>query len=640
MSNASGLIVSNAAGNLLNITGELLFGTGTATLNTGNNIVLKSTASNTARVGQLASGNVITGDVMVERYLLNGRKWRLLSAPTNDATQSIRSTWQENGVLPGPAGYGFLAADTRTDFAARGFDAKGNNTSVKIYNGATDIWDPVDYTTTPIKNNQGYIVFVPGDRNVVFPASGATTFRTKGKLYTGTQPTINITANQFAVIGNPYASRIDLRNINSTNLDNAIYVWDPSLGSFYGLGAFNTFYKDIDGNYKNLVPSTIYGGFNSVNNNIESGLAFIVRGNSSGGILTFDEGDKTAGSMVASFTSGDPQGLRLNLHLAAQNGNPSVLLDGAMANFDDSYTNEIDRNDIKKMSTIGEGVAWKTGNQTIVVDRRFTVSDKDTLFIDMTKLRVQNYQWELILNNMDFPGREAFLIDGYNQTITPLNMAGTTLVNFNVQNIAGSYAADRFKIVFKQLAVVPVSFVSVQASRNANRSIAVKWKVANETNIKLYEVQRSADGVNFTGILTLAATGNTGADARYADNDLSPLSQDNFYRIMALSTSGQKQYSDIVKVSDDVKKPFVLSVYPNPVTNRQVNIKMEGATPGNYRIELIDANGERVFSKNIPVDYPISNQSLRITGALAAGRYHLIISGPAGLVGNTILFIE
>lgn len=50
------------------------------TLNTGNQLTLKSTATNTARVAPLAAGS-ISGNVTVERYIPARRAWRILAAP-------------------------------------------------------------------------------------------------------------------------------------------------------------------------------------------------------------------------------------------------------------------------------------------------------------------------------------------------------------------------------------------------------------------------------------------------------------------------------------------------------------------------------------------------------------------------------
>ena len=92
----------------------------------------------------------------------------------------------------------------------------------------------------------------------------------------------------------------------------------------------------------------------------------------------------------------------------------------------------------------------------------------------------------------------------------------------------GSYAADRFRLVFQQLVPTPVPFTSIAANRNSDKSIAVSWKVENETNMQLYTIERSENGRNFSGIITADPLLNNGGSSTYSSNDLSPLAGDIF----------------------------------------------------------------------------------------------------------------
>jgi hypothetical protein len=637
--------INNSAGGVVtvnknfDIPGTLDFGNAAAilTLGTGN-ITLKSTNSRTANVGIIPVGagiNYTTGKFIVERSLITARKWRLLSAPTSDAAQTVRSSWQEAGATP--AGYGVWAVDTRASWSLLGFDAAGTNSSVKRFNSPAETWDAVANTNVlPISSEKGYMVFVAGDRfmRTLSPAT-PTTLRTSGTLYRNNQALGPIAASKFAVAGNPYASRVDLRLLNKSGVSNAFYVWDPSITGSYGLGAWNTFSYDIpSSSYQNLLTSGVYGTALTNNNFIESGQAFMVKDLGAGtGTVTFEENDKASGSFnpPASFTSGNPQFLRVNLSQLPSNGSAPILLDGLMANFNAANSNGIEANDIFKMTTFGENVSWKTADSLIVIDNRFEVRDNDTLHLVLSKMRAQNYQWQLILDNMDYPGRQAYLVDRYNQTNTLLNMAGTTTVNFSVQNIASSYAADRFLIIFKQasLGPVPVSFTSVSASRNPDQSIGVQWKTTHELNISNYEVERSSDGIHFNGIHSRVASYNNGGNATYNHTDAAAQYGDQFYRIRANSIGGQVQYSAIVKVSA-IKTAPGISVYPNPVADGQVQVRFASQTPGLYQMQLSNAAGQVLYKAGIKVHSSMQVQTIDLPAQTAAGTYHLSISGADG----------
>jgi len=635
LSNPGNRTITISGVDTLKILDQLLFAESTVDLITNNFVVLASSDTATARVGVLGSGNVITGDFIVERYLMNARKWRLLSAPTNRVGQTVRNSWQENGADTNTLrGHGFLAVDPRfTSANTLGFDARGNNGSVKRYNPTTDNWDAVANTNVlPISAERGYFVFVAGDRTVTFPGSKPTKFRTVGTINRGTLPNITVPANQFATIGNPYPSRIDMRNINKTvQISNTYYVWDPSLGGLYTLGAFNTFFFD-GANYVNLLSSTLYGTAFTPNNFIESGMAVMVRNTSPtlSGTITFEENDKIAGSDLSSFTSNGNHRLLANLKLAPQGSNPAILLDGTAALFNENYSNQYTEEDVKKMGTVGETVSWNTSSNESVIDNRYTPAYNDTLHLQIKQMRVQNYQWELALNNMDYPGLEASFIDRFMNTSTALNMNGTTVLKFNVQNIPGSYAIDRFKIVFKPSVVLPVSFTNIAAQRNNDRSVAVQWKVENEINMDGYQVERSADGTSFETISTLVAPKNNNAGAAtYSFSDLDKISTDLFYRIKGNSSNGQVQFSAIAKVGG-FKTDALITVYPNPVQNKQLTIQFSASIAGNYQLILLGNNGTRVYQKILTLNNNTSTQTIQLPASIAGGKYQLQVQAPDG----------
>ena len=87
----SGNSATATLGNATNIAGELNIGS--AALNTGGNLTLKSTINGTAWLAPVNGGSV-TGNVTVERYIPQNafRAWRLLSVPVH-GTQTFHQAW-------------------------------------------------------------------------------------------------------------------------------------------------------------------------------------------------------------------------------------------------------------------------------------------------------------------------------------------------------------------------------------------------------------------------------------------------------------------------------------------------------------------------------------------------------------------
>ena len=192
------LIISNSSaggvilGGALDIYGSLTYsGTGMK-LTTNDTLTLKSTALNTAWIGDM-TGNTITGKVTVERYISAHKGWLFLSIPTN-TLQTIKQSWQEGATSTGSnpvAGYGTQITSKQSTWSADGFDMySASGPSMKTYDPPTDTWIGVPNTNTGyIKGTDGYMVFVRGDRtaNAFNSPASQTVLRTKGYLYTGDQ---------------------------------------------------------------------------------------------------------------------------------------------------------------------------------------------------------------------------------------------------------------------------------------------------------------------------------------------------------------------------------------------------------------------------------------------------------------------
>ena len=171
------------------------------------------------------------------------------------------------------------------------------------------------------------------------------------------------------------------------------------------------------------------------------------------------------------------QQLQSNLYTVNADGS-TFLADGALNIFGDNYSNEVDGMDARKLTNFGENLSIRTGGKLLAIERRHTITRQDTIFLNLTGVRVQQYQFQFDADNLN-TGIEGFLEDNYLHTRTPLNLSGSTVVNFNIVNIAGSYATDRFRIVFAPAVVLPVTFTSVKAYRQ-DKNINVEWRVENE----------------------------------------------------------------------------------------------------------------------------------------------------------------
>lgn len=648
--NTKGITVAATTNDSLHIASALLYGSGitNSAITTNNNVSLLSRDTATARFGEIVtgSGNTITGNVNVERYLPTLRKWRHLAVPIG-SNQTVRDAWMEkNATANGNTkpGYGTIVTDDLATAVAQNFDSRSvSGPSVKYYNPVTNSYTSItDPSVFNINSQNSYYNFVRGDRSCI-PANSSvstTVLRTTGTLKTGNQ-VFNVLAGKYASIGNPYASPIDLRKLDTVNLTSTFYVWDPKLTGSYGLGAYQMLYKSGT-EYKVMPGGGSYGALNSFVDTLESGQAFFVRAGASAGTLTVKENAKTIGARAMSrgpvengFTASGSQAVYSLLSLA--DPGQTTLVDGAMTAYDPAFNNAVDYDDALKMSNTSENVSIRREGELLAIERRQTITSNDTIFLNLSGLRVHQYQWDLILDNMDAPGLTAFFTDKYLATSSPLAMSGTNTVLFDVVNIPGAYAADRFMIVFKPAAVVPVRFTTISAVRNTDKTVAVTWNSENETGMQNYIVEHSIDGRSFTPAGTQLPTNNNGGSAAYHFNDMNASEGENYYRVRGNSITGRVDYTSIVKVAPLKQSPG-MSIYPNPVTDNTVNLKLTNLAKGAYQMQVINNLGQVLLSTSLQLQSSNTVKSIQLPPNMAAGNYKLKVTDAADKI-TTISFM-
>jgi len=628
------LIISNTPvtlGGTLNVYGKLSFTGSNRVFATAGFLTLKSNAAGTASVGDITNngantGNSITGNVTVERFMSARRAWRFLSVPTQNNLQTIHEAWQENQPANAttPIGYGIHITKDSANWNTTGFDLQTTpGPSMKYYVPASNAWKGITSTINAggsdgkFVTGMGYMTLVRGDRQInYFPATANTTvLRAKGALYTGNF-VAPVGAGQFASIGNPYASAIDFSKIpapDKVNIAPFYYLWDPYMGT---LGAYVTF--ATSGTH---TASTSYGA----NYFIESGQAFFVNSSGPAGSLTLTEPNKVDGSNLVSRPTGTGKQLQANLYLVENN--ERSLYDAVVSEFDASYSASTDALDAIKMINFGENLGIMRGDKKLSVDRMPELVETDTIFYNLSQMRVKTYQFEFIPENIGQTGLAAFLEDKYLNIKTPVSFTDTSRIDFSIINDPGSYAPDRFRLVFLQAAPVPVTFSSIRANRLRN-DILVEWKVENELNIAHYELEKSANGVNFSKVNEQVARGNgLGTAIQYNWLDTNPLEGDNFYRVRSVGISNEVKLSQVVKVNMG-KLVSEITVFPNPVREDGiVYISLNNKPAGNYQLNLVNSEGQTVMKKTLNHAGGNSVYSITMDKFAAHGNYLVNITG-------------
>lgn len=458
ISNPAGLTLEGL-NDSLKLRQALSFGAGNCILNTnGNLVLLSSTSSNTARIldltaGGLYSGNRILGNVTVERYIpfVSGRnaRWQFLGVPTKG--QTINAAWQE-GNAPGvnsKPGFGTIITSNLSNPTSLGFDGfSANGPGMKYYDAATSSFIGVASTSQLIDTEKGYMLFVRGNRSVTNSSQTPTAaiLRTYGQLYTpidNPPPVIQVPAGKFQSVNNFYACAVNFSGLLKTgSIQDAYYIWDPSLAGLFGRGGYQTF--SWDGT--TYIASPGGGNFSSGNNAIESGSAFFVKDTGTGGSIRFVEAAKVNQARMIFRTASSSPYSSIRLNIAKIDSSEQSLLDGVVSYFNTDFSPAVNAMDIPKIS-LDEGISISRDGQILAAEYSY----HDTTFYFINKLTKAKYQLGFSFTEMSKIGKVCVLYDRFLNSSKILPMKDSGVVSFEVTDDPASSKSDRFFLVIKKL---------------------------------------------------------------------------------------------------------------------------------------------------------------------------------------------
>jgi len=317
--------------------------------------------------------------------------------------------------------------------------------------------------------------------------------------------------------------------------------------------------------------------------------------------------------------------MRATLYQLNTNGTTN-LADGNLTNYNDSYSNGT-TDDALKLSNFGENFGILRNTSRLSIEQRQRIYAADTTFFYMWNMQVRSYRLIVTTYNLEHPGLIGFFEDAFLHTSTPMLLNSQNIFNFDVNSTAGSYAPDRFRIVFKNpsLSTLATLFTGFNG-RLVNNKIELNWSVNNETGMRDYTLERSFDRIRFSSIYNALAT-NSGSLRSYQSIDGSFFKGDNYYRVKATGLAGDIQYSSILKINGGGKNQEVL-IYPNPVADKKLNILLTAKISGKYIVNLYTSTGSLIPLTPIQMSIGLNSKIVELPASIAPGVYILRITSP------------
>lgn len=176
---------------------------------------------------------------------------------------------------------------------------------------------------------------------------------------------------------------------------------------------------------------------------------------------------------------------------------------------------------------------------------------------------------------------------------------------------------------------LPVHFFDFTAN-NSGKKVILQWKTGNELDNLGFEIQRAADGLNWSKLNFVPAKTTAVNTKQYTWDDILPLAGKAYYRLKQIDNSGRFAYSKVVLV-DRNHLAVTMLAYPNPAREK-VQVAF-GSEISNGRLQLYNSSGHLVLEKLI-----LSSSSIILdVASLKSGAYFLKLSSKKGETGVTLL---
>ncbi|WPU96583.1 T9SS type A sorting domain-containing protein [Mucilaginibacter sabulilitoris] len=624
-------------------------------------LTLKSTLAGDASIADMTNGT-ITGNINVQRFVRgNLRRYMLLSSPLANASASTYDLkpLKVNTWITGPNG------------SATGYDfdnapQTGNSPSVFIY----DENSPLTQNPNSVINNEykpfatmsetvpignGFLFYFRGDRSVSnpfsppFPASNDATLNFFGAVFKGggtngsfspkiinfsnspiptyystlaggTNLSFNSTISSkkgFNMIGNPYASVIDLKLVYSGNSNRYKFFYMLIKDANTGTNSSSTRFAVYD-----ALADTAQAGSSRY---ALSGQGFFVQ-TAAATPITFTETMKVAYSAYLARPSTkpifnvvpNPRSARTTLAVNPHENNAV----GTLAAATPSETTPVPmpwlRMELMKDSLIlnttdinfdkNSGSTFKIGEDAPYISSSgqgdfFYSQSADSVgcFINYTSDLEKLKQINLVVTFSNYgvykltaPNKKniderytIFLKDKF--TNDSLDVVHNPQYSFNVTTNKASYAHDRF---YLSIGIAPgheyklLDFTGAKVTTG----LQLNWRTDNESNFTRFMIEKSSDGgKSFTAIDSLQSTGA----GKYTIVDEAPGNGQLVYRLKQNLVTGKTDISKnlVFNFLSNLIPKFI--VYPSNAT-QNININFGKTYSDRISVSIISATGSLV----------------------------------------------
>ena len=177
-----------------------------------------------------------------------------------------------------------------------------------------------------------------------------------------------------------------------------------------------------------------------------------------------------------------------------------------------------------------------------------------------------------------------------------------------------------FYLTSKKSPPVPIRLEYLNGSKNGNNNL-LEWKVNCTSTEAKFEIERSADGRNFTSINSFTASQVRCLQA-FNFTDTHVLSGLNYYRINMIDVDGKSSYSAVVVLLNKESGFDIVNIVPTVIHKETATINFNAVKKTEVTIVITDIAGKVIRKKTTGLSAGNNTIALNVDN-IAAGTYQV-----------------
>jgi len=142
-------------------------------------------------------------------------------------------------------------------------------------------------------------------------------------------------------------------------------------------------------------------------------------------------------------------------------------------------------------------------------------------------------------------------------------------------------------------------------------NVDLSWSSTSEENFSHYELERSTDGRTFELAESIQSSGSPQGGHYYFYDKQAELT--NYYRLKMIDFDLTYEYSKTIHVNSDCEIIKNITVFPNPVGEGFINVKVEAHQEAEQLISLVDVTGQEILKKKLMLKEGINTLQLDVS---------------------------